>query len=65
MGIGSALLAHGLARADRNRLPAYLEATSRRSVPLCRRLGFEITGVVDQPGYPEIFEMWRPARAAA
>jgi len=62
-GIGAALLAHGLARADRDNLPAYLEATSRRSVPLYRRLGFETIGIVENPGYPEIFAMWRPARS--
>ncbi|MEF2552543.1 GNAT family N-acetyltransferase [Aurantimonas sp. A2-1-M11] len=61
-GIGATLLAHGLARADRDGLPAYLEATSRRSVPLYRRFGFETIGVVESPGYPEIFAMWRPAR---
>lgn len=60
-GIGAALLAHGLARADRNGLPVYLEATSRRSVPLYRRFGFGTIGVVESPGYPEIFAMWRPA----
>ena len=61
-GIGAALLARGLARADRDRLPVYLEATSRRSVPLYRRMGFETIGVVESPGYPEIFAMWRRAR---
>lgn len=61
-GIGAALLAYGLARADRDGLPAYLEATSRRSVPLYRRFGFETIGIVESPGYPEIFAMWRPAR---
>lgn len=61
-GIGAALLAHGLARVDRDGLPAYLEATSRRSVPLYRRFGFETIGVVESPDFPEIFAMWRPGR---
>jgi ribosomal protein S18 acetylase RimI-like enzyme len=61
-GTGAALLAHGLARVDDDRMPAYLEATSRRSVPLYRSAGFEVIGVVESPGYPEIFAMWRPAR---
>jgi GNAT superfamily N-acetyltransferase len=61
-GVGAALLAHGLARADGDRLPAYLEATSHRSVPLYRRFGFETIGVVESPGYPEIVAMWRPSR---
>jgi ribosomal protein S18 acetylase RimI-like enzyme len=62
LGIGAALLAHGLARADADGLPAYLEATSRTSVPLYRRFGFEVTGVVEADDYPEIFAMWRRAR---
>lgn len=61
-GIGAALLAHGLARADRDGLPAYLEATSRRSARLYLRFGFVPIGVVDSPGYPEIVAMRRPAR---
>jgi ribosomal protein S18 acetylase RimI-like enzyme len=61
-GMGDALLAHGLARADAARLPAYLEATSRRSVPLYRRHGFSVIGVVETPGFPEIFAMWRQTR---
>ena len=35
-GIGAALLAHGLARADSDGVPAYLEATSRRNAALYR-----------------------------
>jgi ribosomal protein S18 acetylase RimI-like enzyme len=62
-GIGARLLQHGLDRADADSLPAYLEATSRRSVPLYNRHGFEVIGVVEAPDYPEIFAMWRPARA--
>lgn len=61
-GVGAALLSRGLARADRDRMPAYLEATSRRSVPLYRRFGFETIGVVECPGFPEIFALWRKAR---
>jgi len=61
-GVGAALLSRGLARADRDRVPAYLEATSRRSMPLYRRFGFEPIGVVESPGFPEIFAMWRNAR---
>lgn len=61
-GVGSVLLSRGLARADRDRVPAYLEATSRRSVPLYRRFGFETIGVVERPGFPRIFAMWRSAR---
>jgi GNAT superfamily N-acetyltransferase len=61
-GIGAALLAHGLDRADRHGMPAYLEATSRRNAALYARHGFEILGVVESPGYPEILPMRRPPR---
>jgi ribosomal protein S18 acetylase RimI-like enzyme len=60
-GIGRALLEYGLARADEAGMPAYLEATSRRNAALYERHGFEVAGVVESPGYPEIIAMWRPA----
>jgi GNAT superfamily N-acetyltransferase len=60
-GIGTALLSRGLARADAEGLPVYLEATNRRNAVLYARHGFEVTGVIEAPGYPEIVVMWRPA----
>jgi ribosomal protein S18 acetylase RimI-like enzyme len=60
-GLGAALLRRGLARADRDGLPAYLEATNRRNAALYARHGFEALGTVNAPGYPEIIPMWRPA----
>lgn len=65
LGIGGALLWQGLVRADRDGLPCYLEATNRRNATLYARHGFEVVGVVDAPGYPEIIAMWRPARQRA
>ena len=41
-GYGSILLEHAAARCDHEGLPAYLESTSPRSVPLYRRHGFEV-----------------------
>jgi ribosomal protein S18 acetylase RimI-like enzyme len=61
-GLGARLLRQGLARADAERMPAYLEATNRRNARLYARHGFAILGVVASPGYPEIIPMWRPAR---
>jgi GNAT superfamily N-acetyltransferase len=63
-GIGGALLRHGLARADREGMPAYLEATSARNAALYARHEFAVVGVVEAPGYPRILPMWRPARNA-
>jgi ribosomal protein S18 acetylase RimI-like enzyme len=64
MGLGAELLSLGLARADAAGMPAYLEATNRRNAALYARHGFEIVGVVEAPGYPEIIPMWRPAGTA-
>jgi ribosomal protein S18 acetylase RimI-like enzyme len=63
-GIGSILLRQGLARADSEEMPAYLEATDPRNAMLYARHGFEVTGIVLAPGYPQIITMWRPARRA-
>lgn len=62
LGTGGQLLAQGLGRVDLHRTPAYLEATSRRSVPFYRRFGFEVIGTAESEGYPEIFAMWRSAQ---
>lgn len=63
-GLGSALLRHGLSVCDRQGVPAYLEATSARSVPLYRRHGFEVLGSIEAGTSPPIFPMLRrPQRA--
>lgn len=61
-GHGSALLRYALRRCDEAGLPAYLESTSPRSVPLYRRHGFEVTGEIRVGRCPPIFPMVRPAR---
>ena len=45
-GLGTALLRHTLQSCDRDRLPAYLEATSPRSRDLYQRYGFEVIGEI-------------------
>lgn len=60
-GIGSALLAAGLARADRDGIPAYAEATTRRGAALYARHGFETWAHMTLPGCPEVIAMLRPA----
>lgn len=61
-GLGSALLRHGLALCDAQSLPAYLEATSPRSVPLYQRHGFEVLDVIRVGNSPPIVPMLRQAR---
>jgi uncharacterized protein YjiS (DUF1127 family)/GNAT superfamily N-acetyltransferase len=63
-GVGSALLERGLARADADGMPAYLEATSERNAALYLRHGFEVLSIMATPGYPELIAMWRPARGS-
>ena len=61
-GLGSALLAHMLARVDADGMPAYLESSSERNLALYGRHGFEVTSEVAIPGGPRIWPMWRQPR---
>ena len=61
-GYGSALLSRMLARCDREQLPAYLEATGPRNVPLYRRHGFVPLGEIQVGGSPPVTPMLRRPR---
>jgi ribosomal protein S18 acetylase RimI-like enzyme len=61
-GLGSALLAHMLARVDADGMPAYLESSNERNLALYGRHGFRVTAEVVIPGGPRIWPMWRKAR---
>jgi ribosomal protein S18 acetylase RimI-like enzyme len=63
-GLGSALLRPGLEHADNLGLPAYLESSNIRNVPLYERHGFEVAEEVQLPRGPSMWLMWRPARAS-
>jgi ribosomal protein S18 acetylase RimI-like enzyme len=63
-GLGTALLRPTLDRCDRERLPAYLEASSERSAALYRRLGFVHLGELRIPDGPRFWPMRRPPGAA-
>lgn len=59
-GVGGALLRSGLARADREGLPAYLECLEPL-VPYYSRFGFAPTGRIAMPdGSLDQIAMWRP-----
>ncbi len=60
-GFGSALLEVGVARADRDRLPAYLEASTSRNRALYERHGFEIVGEIQVGDSPPMWPMLRSA----
>lgn len=58
-GFGAALLRPILERCDRERLPAYLEATSPRSRMLYERHGFEVVEEMTVRDSPPFWRMWR------
>lgn len=59
MGLGSRLLRPTLERCDRERLPAYLEASSERSAALYERLGFRHIRVLRVGASPPLWLMQR------
>lgn len=58
-GLGAALLASGLSRCDRDRLPAYLESSKECNIPYYERFGFRLTGELRLRGGPSLWPMWR------
>jgi ribosomal protein S18 acetylase RimI-like enzyme len=61
-GIGTRLLEPGLARADADGLPCYLETPRPENIPFYERLGFRVEreGVELLPGGPTHWTMRRP-----
>lgn len=59
LGSGSTLLSHSLGVVDADGVPAYLESTNPRNIPLYERHGFEVSGSIDLPGGPSLTTMWR------
>jgi len=63
LGVGSRLLAAGLAKVDAEGRHAFLESSNIANVPLYRRYGFEVIREYNPgPGAPPIWAMWREAR---
>lgn len=60
--LGSQLLRFGLERADAERIPAYLESSNPRNIPLYERHGFRVTARLTLPSSaPPMSAMWRDA----
>lgn len=59
-GVGSTLLRTGLARADADGFPTFLETMNHDNVGLYERYGFRITKVMEEAGYPTTYSMLRP-----
>jgi GNAT superfamily N-acetyltransferase len=61
-GCGAALMHHALLPCDRDHLPAYLESTNPKNIPLYERHGFAVLGTVQVGASPPIFPMLRTPR---
>ena len=61
-GYGSALMRHALAACDRDGMPAYLESTNPRNVPLYERHGFALLGTIQAGSSPPMYPMLRASR---
>ena len=59
-GVGSALLRDMLDRIDEEQVPAYLESSNIRNVPLYERHGFTVVEEIrlGRDG-PQMWRMWR------
>jgi GNAT superfamily N-acetyltransferase len=61
--LGTQLMAPILERCDRERVPAYLESSKEKNLPLYERNGFRVTEKFQVPnGGPAIWLMWRDPR---
>jgi ribosomal protein S18 acetylase RimI-like enzyme len=61
-GHGNALMAYALERCDRDKVPAYLESSNPRNIPLYQRHGFEALGTIQVGSSPPIVPMIRHPR---
>jgi GNAT superfamily N-acetyltransferase len=61
-GLGSQLLAHGLAIVDESHLPAFLETPNPRTVALYERHGFRVTATAQSGTCPPMTMMLRDPR---
>jgi GNAT superfamily N-acetyltransferase len=65
-GLGTRMLREVLDGPDANGLPAYLESSSERNLPLYERSGFRVVGVLQALGHgPTIWRMWREPQPPA
>jgi len=48
-GVGGSLLAHGLAIADRDQMPTFLENSKERNLPIYQKYGFEVIAKKNLP----------------
>ena len=61
-GYGAALMQHALLPCDRDHMPAYLESTNPKNIPLYERHGFAVLGTIQVGASPPLFPMLRTPR---
>ncbi len=61
-GHGSMLLSYALEACDRDGVPAYLESSNPRNIPLYQRYGFESIGAIQAGTSPTVVPMLRRPR---
>ena len=61
-GLGSAVIAPGLAVADDAGMPCYLETQKESNVGWYARQGFELQRTISLPGIPSVWCLWREPR---
>jgi GNAT superfamily N-acetyltransferase len=65
-GLGTRMLREVLTGADTDGVPAYLESSNERNLPLYERHGFRVIGELQALGHgPTIWRMWRPPQTHA
>jgi len=64
-GYGGVVIRRQLAAADAAGMPAYLESSKEKNIPIYQSFGFEVTGEIKIPDGPTLWPMWRKARATA
>ena len=62
MGFGSVLMSHGIARANRDEAPIYLETETERNIAFYQKLGFDVIEEFTPRGVG--VQMWFMARPA-
>lgn len=61
-GYGGIVMRHQLSQADAQGLPAYLESSKEKNIPIYASFGFEVTREIRVKDGPVLYAMWRKAR---
>lgn len=61
-GFGGIVMRHRLTMVDELGLPAYLESSKEKNIPIYASFGFEVTGEIKIKDGPVLYPMWRKRR---